>query len=77
MVEPSKFSQALDGIRQMAPKMILCGHRPPAQGKSEQLLGLLARVPASTPFVAPNETALKQILAQILGLLREDLRLYS
>jgi flavorubredoxin len=65
MVEPNAFSQALDRIRQMAPKMILSGHLPLARGKTEQLLELLARVPTSTPFVAPNQTALEQILAQM------------
>jgi flavorubredoxin len=67
MVEPSEFSQALDKIRRMAPKMILSAHLPPAQGKTEQLLESLARVPTSTPFVAPNQTALEQILAQMKG----------
>ena len=67
MVEPSVFSQGLDKIRQMAPKMILSGHLPPAQGRTEKLLELLARVPTSTPFVAPNQTALEQILAQMRG----------
>jgi flavorubredoxin len=67
MVEPSAFSQALDKIRQMAPKMILSGHLPPTQGKTEQVLELLARVPTSTPFVAPNQRALEQILAQKRG----------
>ena len=67
MVEPGVFSQALDRIRQMAPKMILSAHLPPAQGKSEQLLELLARVPTSPPFVTPNQTALEQILAQMRG----------
>jgi hypothetical protein len=67
MVEPSEFSQALDGIRQIAPKMIFSAHLPPARGKPEQFLELLATVPTSTPFVAPNQTALEQILAQMRG----------
>jgi flavorubredoxin len=67
MVAPSVCRQALDKIRQMAPKMILSAHLPPAHEKIEQLLELLARVPASTPFVAPNQTALEQILAQTRG----------
>jgi len=66
-VEPSEFNQALDRIRQIAPKMIFSAHLPPAQGKTEQFLELLARVPTSTPFVAPNQTALEQILAQTRG----------
>jgi hypothetical protein len=67
MVGPSAFSRALGEIRHMAPKTILSSHLPPAQGKTEQLLELLARVPESTPFVAPNQTALEQILAQMKG----------
>ncbi len=67
LVESGVFSQSLDWIRQMAPKMILSAHLPPAQGKNEKLLDLLARVPTSTPFVAPNQTALEQILAQMRG----------
>jgi flavorubredoxin len=67
MVEPVVFSQVLDRMRQMAPKMILSAHLPPVRGKTEQLLEWLARVPASPPFVAPNQTALEQILAQAGG----------
>jgi flavorubredoxin len=67
MVAPGVFSQALDSIRQMAPKIILSAHLPPARGKTEQLLELLARIPSSTPFVTPNQTALEQILAQTRG----------
>jgi len=67
MVEPTVFSKALDRIRQMAPKMIFSAHLPPAQRKTEQMLELLARVPTSTPFVAPNQMALEQILAQTGG----------
>ena len=67
MVEPTLFSKALDRIRQMAPKMILSGHLPAAQGRTQQFLGLLATVPTSTPFIAPNQTALEQILAQMRG----------
>ena len=67
MVEPSEFSQALGRIRQIAPKMIFSAHLPPARGKTEQFLELLATVPTSTPFVAPNQTALEQILAQMRG----------
>ncbi len=66
-VEPGEFSQALDRIRQMAPKMIFSGHLPPVRGKTNQFLELLAKVPMSTPFVAPNQTALEQILAQTRG----------
>jgi flavorubredoxin len=64
LLEPSALSRALDVIRQMAPKMILSAHLPPARGRNEQFLEWLMRVPASTPFVTPNQAVLEQILAQ-------------
>jgi len=67
MIEPGVFRQSLDRIRQIAPKMIFSAHLPPAQGKMEQFLELLAALPTSTPFVTPNQTALEQILAQMKG----------
>jgi len=63
LVESSVFSGQLNKIRQMAPKMILSAHLPAAQGKTEQMLDLLSQVPASPPFVAPNQSALEQMLA--------------
>jgi flavorubredoxin len=67
MVEPGVFSQVLTKIGQMAPKMILSAHLPPAKGKTKQLLEFLSRVPTSPPFVAPNQMALGQILTQTRG----------
>jgi flavorubredoxin len=67
MVESSTFKQALQKIRELAPKMIFSGHLPPARGKTDHLLELLAAVPTSPPFVAPNQAALEQILAQTSG----------
>jgi flavorubredoxin len=64
MVKPNEFSQALERIRRIGAKMILSAHLPPARGKSEQFLELLAKVPTSTPFIAPDQKALEQILAQ-------------
>lgn len=67
MVKPDEFGQALARIRQMAPKMILSAHLPPAKGKTGALLDVLAAVPPATPAVAPNQAALEQILAQARG----------
>jgi flavorubredoxin len=65
LVEGGTFRNALDRIRRLAPKTILSAHLPPARGKTEQFLDLLQTVPASTPFVTPDQTALEQILAQM------------
>ena len=65
MVKPNDFSKTMDRIRQLDPKIILSGHLPPATGKTEQFLERLAKVPDSTPAIAPDQTALEQILAQM------------
>ncbi|MEJ2685430.1 MAG: MBL fold metallo-hydrolase [Candidatus Sulfobium sp.] len=67
MVEPGGFIKALDRIRQIGPKTVFSAHLPPALGRTERLLELLAGVPASTPFVTPDQKALEQILAQMRG----------
>ena len=64
IVEPSEFSKSLNRIRQINPKMILSAHLPMARGKTERFLDLLSKVQTSTPFVAPNQAALEQLLAQ-------------
>lgn len=66
-VEPGKFNQGLDRIRQMGSKIILSAHLPPARSRMEQFLKLLAVMPKSEPFVAPNQAALDQMLAQRKG----------
>ena len=63
MVKSDEFNRELERVRRLAPKMILSAHLPPAKGKTEALLKLLATVPSSTPSLAPNQRALEQILA--------------
>lgn len=65
MLDPGVFSKGLEKIRQIAPKAIFSAHLPPAQGRAEQFLEWLAELPASTPAVVPDQTALEQILAQM------------
>jgi len=64
MVETDVFSRELDRIRQIAPKIIFSAHLPPATGKTEQFLEWLSTVPGSAPFIAPDQQALVQLLAQ-------------
>lgn len=65
LVDRSKFAQVVASVRQMAPKTILSSHLPPACGKTEHLLKLLATLPTSEPFVGPNQAALEEMLAQL------------
>lgn len=62
-VDRDALARELDGIRKMAPKMILSSHLPPAPGHmTERLLASLAAAPGAEPFVGPNQTALEQML---------------
>jgi flavorubredoxin len=64
LVAPKVFNGALEKIRELAPKRILSAHMLPAQGKTELFLEWLAKVPASKPFVTPDQMALELILSQ-------------
>ena len=65
-VDRGVFAKELDGIRKMAPKMVLSSHLPPAPGKmTERLLTSLAAVPGAQPFVGPNQDALEQMLKKM------------
>lgn len=65
-VDQGAFGAELDGIRKIAPKLILSNHLPPAPGRLlDQLLGSLAAAPGAHPFVGPNQAALDQMLKQM------------
>jgi flavorubredoxin len=62
-VDRGAFAKELDGIRKMAPKMVLSSHLPPAPAHmTERLLASLAAAPSAQPFVGPNQAALEQML---------------
>ncbi|MEN6620859.1 MAG: MBL fold metallo-hydrolase, partial [Smithella sp.] len=65
MIETKLFNEVLYKIRQLSPEIILSSHLPPAYGKTEQLLDFIATVPSSTPFVAPDQSTLQQILTRM------------
>jgi flavorubredoxin len=65
-VDRSAFAKELDGIRKMAPKMVLSSHLPPAPGHMmDRLLASLAAAPGAQPFVGPNQAALEQMLKKM------------
>ncbi len=68
-VDRAVFASELDRIRGLEPTMILSSHLPAARGSSmERLLDALAAVPDAPPFVGPDQAALEQMLAGIIGL---------
>jgi len=65
MVDRRLFARTLDEVRRLDPARILSSHLPPATGRLEQFLGLLASVPDAPPFEAPDAAAFAQIVAAL------------
>jgi hypothetical protein len=62
-VDRGAFARELDGVRKMAPNMVLSSHLPAARGDmTERLLASLAAAPTAQPFVGPDQAALQQML---------------
>lgn len=67
-VDPAKLAKDLNAIRDLDPTMVLSSHLPAATGKMlPQLLSSLEAVPTAPPFVGPDQAALEQMLAEMLG----------
>ena len=67
-VDRTAFTGALEGMRSLAPSIVLSGHLPPAPGALlDPLLDTLAAAPDAAPFVGPDQPALEQILAGALS----------
>ncbi len=65
-VDRGAFAAELDGLRAIAPTLILSNHLPPAPGHlMERFLGSLTAAPGAHPFVGPNQAALDQMLKQM------------
>jgi len=65
-VDRGALAAELNGIRRMAPTMVLSSHLPAAPGHMvERLLESLAVAPGSQPFVGPNQAAFEEMLKQM------------
>ena len=70
-VDKNAFAAELDGIRKVAPKLILSNHLPPAPGHlMERFLTSLGAAPGAHPFVGPNQAAFEQMLQQMAAATR-------
>ena len=62
-VDRDALGRDLRAIRSMEPAMILSSHLPAADGGlTDRMLTALAEAPRATPFVGPNQHALKHLL---------------
>lgn len=64
-VDRSRFAGELERLRQLAPRYLLSGHLPPAEGMLDRFLDTIAAAPDAAPYVGPNQAALEQLLAQL------------
>ena len=62
-VEPTAYLATVEPLRAMDPAVILSTHLPPAAGQTAEFLDMLTSVPASDPFVGPDQRALEAMLA--------------
>jgi flavorubredoxin len=65
ITQRSSFGAALDDVRRMDPTRILPSHLPPATGRVDQFLEILASVPDAERFVAPDAAAFDEMVRQL------------
>ncbi len=65
LTDRNRLEQVLDGIRRLAPERVLGSHLPPAIGRLESLMGLIASIPDADPFVAPDAASFSHVAAAI------------
>ncbi len=65
-VDRKSFSDELDSVRKLDPRLILSSHLPKADGRLlPRLLDNLGKAPEAPVFVGPDQAALQQMLAQM------------
>ena len=65
-VDRARFGGELDGIRTIAPTLVLSNHLPPAPGHMmERFLESLAAAPGAHPFAGGNQSAFEDMLKQM------------
>lgn len=56
------FARSLEGLRALAPAVVLGSHLPPARAMLDTLLGHLAAAAGAHPFTGPDQAALERML---------------
>ncbi len=62
-VTPQAWSSALDGVKRLAPSLVLSSHLPPARDMTDVLLRNLDASRSAPPFVGPDQQAMLQMMA--------------
>lgn len=64
-VDERKFVADLKAIESLQPSWVLSSHLPPSNALLGEFIASIAAIPASEPFVMPNQAALEAMLAQM------------
>jgi flavorubredoxin len=64
-MDPAKFKRRVDVLRELAPEVVLPTHGAPLKGRVGELCDQLESLPASEPFVFPDEAGFRAMLAQM------------
>jgi glyoxylase-like metal-dependent hydrolase (beta-lactamase superfamily II) len=62
LVDPAKFAPTVGPLTSAAPSIVLSTHLPAVTGRTAELLATLRAAPSASPFAAPNQAALEQML---------------
>jgi hypothetical protein len=65
LVQADRFGAVLGAVRRLDPQRILWSHLPAASGSMDRFLKVLENLPEAEPFVAPDQAAFEQMLAQL------------
>jgi glyoxylase-like metal-dependent hydrolase (beta-lactamase superfamily II) len=63
-VDRTAFRASLEPLRALDPPLLLSSHLPPATGRAGEFLDRLGELPDFTPFAAPDQAALEEMLRQ-------------
>ena len=64
-VDLADFEHRLHDVRRLRSPLVLGSHLPPASNRVDHLLAALADVPASSPWIGPDQAMLETMLAQM------------
>jgi flavorubredoxin len=67
MVDKNPFAECLNRVHSLSPKVILSHHLPVAHDMTADLLKYLAEVPATKPFVGPDQRAFESMFRKTEG----------
>jgi hypothetical protein len=61
--DPERLAGVLEAVRALGADQVLSSHLPPAVGRVDELLEVVAGVPDAEPFVAPDAATFSLIAA--------------